>query len=494
MSRLPVRRRARRQVVRVQSRLESGSSDRWVPVLFAVGLAVSFTVLSVARYRSLDAGSDLAGYAQAVHLLSEGTRPEASLIGEDVHLLELHWSFILYPVAGLTLLLPAAEALLVVQSILLAVAVIPLWFLARRVAKLRFDASLAVVLAYALHPGIHAVAVNDFHPEALALPGLVGLAYFGASKQWTAYWICVAFVLSCRADLGIAVALWGFVLLGDRERRAGLWTLGVGTLWSLGLLLVLQPLVSGGARGQYGAYGDSLGAFFGTAVTHPIDFLQDLAALPNVELLVGLLTPLIFLPLLSLRHLLPGLPLGAVYLITDSGDTPFAERTAMLLGFVFVAGVYALRRLGAPGVDRVFVDARLQMTLIAASLLSFVSVAPTSPYAEPWRWGEANPADESLRRAIDLLEPADAVRASPSALAPLAERPWLHALDTTQQPQVAFAVFRVRAVLIDERLLPDLSDDARRDQRQSFDDAMRQQGYDLRHDDAENGVFLYYRP
>lgn len=494
MSQVPARRQIRRQVLRVQSRLESGTSDRWFPVALAVGLAAIFAALAMTRYRSLDAGSDLAGYTQALHLITEGLRPEASLIGPDIHILELHWSFVLYPLAGLALLAPAAEVLLVAQSVLLGLAVIPLWSLARSVAHLRFGASLAVVLAYAFHPGIHALAVNDFHPEALAMPGLLGLAYFGSRRRWVAYWFCIAFVLACRADLGITVALWGFVLLSDGERRTGLWTLGIGTLWSLGLLLVLQPLVSGGALGQYGEYGDSLGAFFTTALGHPVQFLQDLTARPNVTLLVSLLAPLIFLPLLSLKHLLPALPLGAVYLITDLGDTPFAERTSMLLAFVFIAGVFALQRLGNQGVDRVFVDGRLQATLVVAALLAFVDASPISPYEQPWEWSASDPIDDSVREAVALLGPDDAVRSSRSALATIAQRPWIHELDPNEQPQVAFAVFRVRAVLIDERHLPSLGAEDRLDQRRAFAEAMAQQGYLLHFDDPANGVFLFYRP
>ncbi len=463
-------------------------------MLFAAGLTILFSALSITRYRSLDAGSDLAGYTQATHLLSQGLRPEASLIGDGIHVLELHWSFILYPIAALALAFPTAESLLVIQSLALGLAVIPLWLLARQVANLRFGASASLLLAYSLHPGIHALAVNDFHPEAVALPGLIGLAYFGARKKWVGYWLCVLFVVACRADLGIAVALWGFILLGDGERRAGLWTLGFGSFWSLGLLLVLQPLVSGGARGQYGTYGDSLGAFFLTAINHPVQFLADLSSRPNVALLVGLLAPLIFLPLLSLRHLLPALPLGALYLITDNGDTPFAERTSMLLAFMFIAGAYALRRLGEKGVDRVFVEARLQLTLIAASALTFVTAAPTSPYEAPWHWSDPDPVDDAVRAAAGLLDSDDAVRASPSALALLAERPWLHELDPDQQPQIAFAVFRVRAVLIDERFLPPLPAADRLTQRATFREAMAQQGYQLRYEQSDAGVFLYYRP
>lgn len=495
MSELPVRRRFKRQLVRAQARLEAGTGDRWLPVLIGALLSSVLTWLSLARFDSLDTGNDLAGYAQAVWLLGQNLTPEASLFGEGVHLLELHWSFVLYPLAGLGLLFSSAKALLVTQAIFVGFSVVPLWRLARKVANLRVGASVALVLAFALHPSVHELAINDFHPEALAIPGLIGLAYFGSAKNWVGYWLCVVLVLICRADLGIAVALWGFLLLSDGERRAGLWTLGVGSVWALALLLVVQPIVSEATAGQYGKYGDSLGEASLTIARSPLDFIGDLVAAQNVALVVALLAPVIFLPLLSLRHLLPALPLGALYLVTDVGDSgAFAERSALLVAFVFIAATHALNRLGTMGVDRVFVDLRLLTTLVAAASLLFISVSPTSPYQRPWEWNERTASDAAVLEAASMLRTEDAVRATPSAIGVLAERPWLYPIDATQQPQVAFVIFQARAVLIDERDLPELPEDERSVQREALAAGMSQQGFELMYANPEAGVFLFYRP
>ena len=333
MSELSIQRRTRRRWVQFQARLEAGTGDRWIPLLIAVTLGLVLSLVSLARLGSFDGGADLAAYTQAVWLLGEGYQPEASLLGDDVHLLELHWSFILYPVAGLGLVFPTAKALVVTQAVALGLAVFPLWRLARRVANLRIAAATALVLAYALHPATHRLATDDFHPEVLAIPAILALAYFGASKRWFGYWICVAIVLACRADLGLAVGLWGFVLLGDGERRAGLWTLGVGLVWSLGLLLVLQPLVGEAVvtGGQYGTYGDSLGEVVLTGIRNPVDLVLDLTSRPNMVLIVSLFSPVLFLPLQSIRHLLPAVPLTGLFLIAESqGTGAFAERTSLL--------------------------------------------------------------------------------------------------------------------------------------------------------------------
>ena len=313
MSEIPYQRRLERAIVRFQARLEGGPGDRWIPTLVAVALVAWLAQLGLNRLDGFGTGVDLAGYSQSLWLLGQLFEPRPSLFGTDVHLLELRWSFILYPLAVVGRFASPGRVLIVAQAIALGLAVLPLWRLARQVAKLRIGAASALVVGYALHPATHRLAVDDFHPVVLAVPAIIGLAYFGKTKRWV--WptgLCVAvFALACRADLGLAVALWGFVLLGDGERRAGLWTLGVGSVWSLALLLVAQPMLGQANRrhGRNTGYdGQSLGDLVLSSLRSPVDSLQTLLAQDNLALVVALLAPVIFLPLLSLRYLLAGAP------------------------------------------------------------------------------------------------------------------------------------------------------------------------------------------
>lgn len=492
MSEVPYQRRIDRAIVRYQARLEGGPGDRWIPLLVAVALGAYLTMAGLARLEGLDTGVDLAGYTQGLWLLTGLTEPRASLFGTDVHLLEVRWSFILYALALPAVFAPPAKVLIVSQAAALGVAVLPLWRLAREVAKLRIGAATALVTAYALHPATHRLAVDDFHPATLAVPSLIGLAYFGATKRWVWYWLCVVFTLACRADLGLAVALWGFILLGNGERRAGIWTLGVGWIYSLGLLLVGQPLLSqaGGAGRNTGYAGQPLADLVITSLRSPLDSLQAVLAQDNLALLVALLAPVIFLPLLSLRHLWPAIPLVGLYLLAGSAQTtPFAERAAMLLAFVMIAATFALNRLGNMGVDRVFLDVRLLTTLAAASVLLFMATSFTSPYEHPWSWDERDATDLALAEAIDRLGPDVPVRASPSALAALAERPWVFPLATDTAPTaVAMGYPRfTRAVLMVERELPPRTEaeDA------EFERFMSYVGFEK--DYEADGVVLYVR-
>jgi hypothetical protein len=287
------------------------------------------------------------------------------------------------------------------------------------------------------------------------------------------------------------VAGYGVVLLGDGERRAGLWSLGVGSFWSLSLLLVVQPLVGDAefAGGQYASYGGSLAEVVSTMVRHPDLVLSDLAAEDNLDLLVGLLAPVIFLPLLAVRYLLAAVPLLALYLLADDGGpSALAERSALLLAVVMVASTFALKRMGDVGVDRVFVDGRIQAALLLASSLMFLTQSPTSPYREPWGW-TSNATVEAVHEAVERLDPDVAVRASPSALVPLAERPWLYQLRPERPLTAPAASAQARAVLLVE------ADNPVRDaeHREQLTTGLAQLGYEVVFG-PEAGVTLFLRP
>jgi len=494
VSQLPLQRRLRRAIVRFQARLEAGSGDRWIPLLIGAGLTAFLSWAGLSRIDGFLTGVDLAGYSQALWLLTEGNVPRASLFGTDVHVLELRWSFILYPLALFATVISPPRLLVVTQAFALGLAVLPLWRLARQVAKLRIGAASALAAAYALHPATHRIGVEDFHPIALAVPAIIGAAYFGATKRWIWYWVCVVIALLCRADLGLALGFWGIVLLGDGERRAGLWTMGVGFVWSLGFLLVAQPLIAqpGVPDARAGYDGQTLGDVTLTSARAPVVALQTLFTQDNLLLLIALLSPVIFLPLLSLRHLLPAAPLAGLLLLSGPLESPFAERAAMLLAFVMIAAAYALNRLGNMGVDRVFLDIRLLTTLVSAALLLFVASSPTSPYHRPWDWSERDATDRAVDRAINLVDDDIPMRASPSTLAGLSARPWLYALNPDRPPlavNMGFPDF-IRAVLVVEREVPERTED----ERQRFDQDMAVlYGFELRYADRQDGVALYVR-
>lgn len=495
MSQSPLRRRVRRRFTAIQARLDAGAGDRWIPYVIGALLSLILSVVSVSRLNNLEMGPDLAGFSQAVWLISEGLSPNSTLLGEGVHLLELRWSFLLYAFALPALVLPSSwvsvpQMLLIGQAIAIGLAVVPIWKLCRSVASLRVGAATAVCAAYSLHPATQAIGTVDFHPEALALPALLSMVYFGSAKRWIPYWASVATVLLIEADLGFVIAVFALLVLGNADRATGLWTLGIGVVWALGLLLVAQPLVgeTGVIGGVYGEYGDSFGDALLQIVSNPIEFTGDLFGRENLTLLLSLLTPVLFLPLLSLRHLLPAIPAVGLLLITQTSSS--SSGIAPILAFVMVASVFALNRLGDLGVDRVFVDPRLLAALVAVASLLFVTQSPLSIYEKPWQLNTRNDADQALVDAAARIDPTWPVRASTNVLPLLSERRFAYPL-ADEEPTVAAVVFRSRAVLIDQRTLDQPLDEQ---QRIAFSEQMATLGFNLVNPEGDGSILLYFRP
>lgn len=441
-------------VLRWQARLENRSVDRFTPWVIAVVLFAVLVSLSLARSRSLDYGTVLAQYAQSVWLIGEGFKPVSSII--DANVLGENASLVLYPIAVLTSFLPTVTTLLVIQSAALALGVVPLWRLARRVTDLRFGATATVVFAYSIYAAVHNANLADFHPEVIALPALLGAVLYGLTGRWFRFTLLVLVVLAARADLGLAIAGLGILLVVEGSRRAGWATAVLGIAWVLGAILWFQPeIVDGTYPGAeaFRAFGDGgaldvLGGFF----TNPLDFLRRIGSHENFSTIVTLLAPVLFLPVVAPRYLLPTVPLYALYLAADVpvGRLEEAQQTIPITAFVFVATVFALKRSGTVRVEKVNVDRRLLWALVLTASVFFIRDSASSPYEEPWSWGSRDLTDQARLAAAELVPDDASVRASPRLLPLLFERERLFELDTTgPEPDIEAAVDRVDWIIFD---------------------------------------------
>lgn len=471
-----VRQRLDKLSLRWQARLDTEWSDRVLPWLIAVGVFVLFAALSLALARSLEGGVDLGFYTQAAWLVREGREPIVTVEG-GTHFLAQQAAFLFYPVAWLTRLTPIIPTLLVVQSAVLASGIVPLWRIGRRIALLRVGATATLAFAYALYPAIQNLNLTDFHPEVVALPALLAATLHGFTRRWWWFAVFCAITVFSRADLGLAVAGLGLVLVGRGDRRVGLITAVAGVGWTLFAVLVVQPSIGDGSYAHIDAfteYGDTpLGVAWGLA-SRPFQVLADLFVEENFTLLVFLFAPVLFLPLLAPRYLLPIVPLEVLYLVADVPEADvFGAQTIGITAFVFVATAMALARTGTMGVEKVRVDRRVLGALILASTVFFVADAASSPYREPWAWGGRDLVDQARLDAADLVDADAAVRATPEMLPLLAEREELYVLDVEGRPHVRRASARVDFVVLDNSAAPRWSDDERR----LFREGLGRQGF-----------------
>lgn len=449
-----LRRSINHLTLRWQARLEGEGPDRAMPWVLSLILFVGFSSLSLARYRSLDTGETMAAWMQGLWLVGEGQEPFVTLT--ERNLFDGQFSLIMWPLAQMGSLLPTGPMLLTVQSLAIALGVVPLWRIARGVLELGVETALVLGLAYGFQPQLHNLNLSEFHPEALAVPAFLWAYLFSQRKQWVRYGFAVALALSTRSDLGLVVIGLGALLAIEGRTRAGRLTAGFGALWVALALGIFQADLAGGEflyGDAFEAYGDGPVAILWGMLTDPFQVLRDVFAEENYRKLILLFAPWLFLPVLRLRFQLPLVIFGIFGFLAaiPPGEFGNPQQDVAGLAFLPIAAAFALRAVGRRSVRRVFVNGRLLGGVLFASMAFFLFGAGSSLYNEPWTWGSRSSNDLDVLAAVEIIEPEDSVAAITRALPLLAER-----VDLIQFPvgleiyKTAEPTFGKDIILIDE--------------------------------------------
>lgn len=502
------RRRWDRFLLAAQGRLEGESADRLLPWCGAGILFTILLALDAAAIRSIEGGSGLAPWLQIAWGRQHGG-VSRSVGGLDPA--RGAWSFISEPILWVTRYVPPEAVFSVVQAAAIAVALVPLWRLARDEAHLRVGATTVVGLSFALAPTLHRANLSTFHPELIALPALLWAFLHARQEHWKRYAAFILVVLLCRADLGLTVAALGLLLVTTGKVRPGAITLVVGAAWSVAAVVVVGASTPDRAltpAGEFVARSTAPLAAFPRLLVHPIIETRELFAEPSLLFLVVVLAPVLFLPLVAPRRLLVAMPCLVLAMIADrtvqrvaqSGVldlSPAAAHIGPAMGFVFVALVFALERIGETSVTRVNVDRRVLLALLAGAVLLFVTEAPDSPYRQPWEWGSRDAVDGARLAAADLVGPDVVVAASPTTTALVAGRASLIELPPNPSDLTAFRVDQVArasdAILLDTSVTDTRTGEPlwSTDQVQLFLERVADRSYETTY--SAEGIYLFSR-
>ena len=112
------------------------------------------------------------------------------------------------------------------QSASLALGVVPIWHLARKVVNLRVGAAARARRRLRLPPGGRRPRTSaDFHPATLALTPLLVAAYAAERRQWARFGVAsLLTVVAWSSELGLVIATMGVILVArgraaDRHRH-----------------------------------------------------------------------------------------------------------------------------------------------------------------------------------------------------------------------------------------------------------------------------------
>jgi uncharacterized membrane protein len=377
-----------------------------VLMALVAGYATFYGLWSVRNYSAFQAPAfDIGIFSQGTWLLSRFKDPFVTIMG--LNLFGDNVSFILLAFVPLYWVWPAQEALLVVQAMALAVGGIPVYLLGRTVLKNNWFA-LIPALAYLLYPALGWLNLENFHPDSLEVPLVLFAVLCALRGRWRWYWVLVFLLLMVKADVWLFVVPMGIYVAIRHNRKVGLITAGIAIAWFLVAFFLIQPALSGVSAGSLDSWRWPFGGFGGmikTAVLRPWEVISYMLTAEKVKYLFQLLTPLLFLPLLTWRGLI-AVPLLFFHLVSTFWyqSNLHYHYHALLTAVLTSAALLSLERF-----RRLKVRWALAVLVLVATVLSAYLWGPLPGSREPSYYPDRQDAVRLAANEALALIPADAI-------------------------------------------------------------------------------------
>lgn len=370
---------------------------------FSRGLAtaafVLYTTHSIQLHRTFQSsGYDLGIFEQVVRSYAEGRWPTADLLAPGAPALADHFHPILAVLTPFYALCPTPETLLLAQSSLFAVSIVPVTRLARRGHG--DPAGSVIGVGYAMSWGLWSAVDFDFHEICFAVPLVAFAMERLAAQQWKAAAAYALPLVLVKEDQALTVMGFGLYLMWRKQRRTGL----ALTIFSVTSFVVVVAMI--------------MPALSTDASYHQIRSLTAPIATPVIAgwdaklvTVLALLAPTAFVALRS--------PMVALVIPTlgwrFASGTPthwgiYAHYSAVLMPIVFVAFVDGLRRLPTTRRSVPWVASVTCLVVTSLTTVMFVIRAPGNP-------GWTTDQQATARQALTVV-PDGATVAASNRLAP----------------------------------------------------------------------------
>jgi len=261
---------------------------------------------------------------------------------------------------GLFILLPfyalwqSPLLLLLLQSIAVAGAGIPLYLLSRKIFNSETAAVFITIIFWLYIPTLGA-AFSGFHESPFVMAPLFFLFWSHEENKMRLFWLSAICVLIWKETYSFLLLFWALALtITKKDRKTGLILLLLSTIWTLWTIFIIMPLIRGVpiSEGmiQY-RFPREIGHSFGEMLTnfsrHPGVFFRYAFERQKVQYLLVLFSPLIFLPLFSPALIFPIIPQLAENLLSRGllGVSFLKHYTASVIPFIFYAGLISTSML-----------------------------------------------------------------------------------------------------------------------------------------------------
>ena len=312
--------------------------DARAPLVIVLGAAAGycayFGYYSVQRHHNLQTSAfDLGIFDNLLWNAADRysfSLPSSPAEYADFRHLERHATFIALLLAPIYARAPRAETLLWMQAAGVALAAVPLFFIARR--RLGAWSACLLAIGYLLYPPVHGPTLFDFHFILLGPLCLwTSVALLEARRDWLAA-LAIALSLSVREDVAVGVAMIGAYLIMTRQRpRAGLLLCAIGCAYVGVTKLVIMPGKFAGAGSFVDIYGGlvpngakGFGAVLQTVLANPAFTWKTLLTYDKLLYALQIAAPLALLPWLRAIGWICSLP-GLLFCLLATEALPLVQ-------------------------------------------------------------------------------------------------------------------------------------------------------------------------
>ena len=348
-------------------------------------------------------------------------------IGEKSHL-SLHFQLILLPLAPIYLIWPDAKALLFIQSLVLGLGALPIYWLAENRLNRWMGVGFAAV--YLLFPALQGANLTEFHTVPLAAGFLAYAYWYLRCSNFKMLLLFSLLAAACQEDVLIIVGMMGFYLYLTQKDFRGiiLGLVGFGGFLILSLLII--PSFASHrelhfALLRYKTLGGSIPNILTTFGTRP-DFVWNfvMSEPDRVRYLTHLLAPVAYLSLFDPLTLLIIVPTVLLYLLSDV-PTMFAldrfQYSAVVVPFVVASAINGTAFLVTVlhqkrGFSLKFLYTLFAVAILLASVGYHLKFGHT-PVSLSFNLPAAEARHQTAYRMLELI-PAEAVVSAQAGLSP----------------------------------------------------------------------------
>ena len=378
-----------------------------------------------------------------------------------------HFSPVLLLVVPIYALYQSPLTLLVLQSFVIGLAALPLYWIAERKLQSKLW-GLTFAVAFLLHPALHGMNCFDFHVEAF-IPLFFFLAFhYLDTKQWVKGFAFSILTLTTIEFAPILTAFLGLYFLaktGQRRTKTSIrpylrrifpsiLLITTSIFWlclAFSVTYSINPLKATGLPGKWDNWGRSLSEVLLNVLKDPLKALSTMATpIEKTFYAFFILAPVAFLPLLAPLEFLLSLPWIFAALLSDY--SPYYEPYFQYFGFVvaqtFIAAVFGARRLVGKITERKghqSLEKKLMALVLVLSITFTVAASPVGLPALTRKNVQITPHTNTLHSILALIPPNVSVATQNDILPHLAQREQIQVLDWPMEQEFDYILIDLKS-------------------------------------------------